>query len=56
MADFGLKICAPAKFFVTLPLQRRCNGDCGLRLSEGQASLPPRSPCSAVVIVNQKYS
>ena len=28
---------------VTLPSHLRCNGDCGLRLSEGQASLPPRS-------------
>ena len=43
MVDFGLKICTPAKFFVTLPSHLRCNGDCGLRLSEGQASLPPRS-------------
>ena len=38
---------------VPLPSQLRCNGDCGLRLSEGQASLPPRLPCTAIVNRNK---
>ena len=49
---------------VPLPSQLRCNGDCGRRLSEGQASLPPHipeqssptrslSPCTAIVNRNK---
>ena len=35
---------------VPLPLQKRCNGECGRRLSKGQASLPLRSPCTTLVV------
>jgi hypothetical protein len=33
---------------VPLPLHLGMHRECGRRLSEGQASLPPRSPCTTL--------
>ena len=37
---------------VPLPLHLGCNGECGRRLSKGQASLPLRSPCTTLAASN----
>ena len=44
------KIWHRREIVVPLPLQKRCNGECGRRLSKGQASLPLRSPCTTLAL------
>ena len=48
--NWKLKIWHRRKIVVPLPLQLRCNGECGRRLSKGQASLPLRSPCTTLAL------